>query len=192
MTEDLLADVFIQYVPESGSDNDDEAMRIDVTHLPEILADLGIYDHYYGLVDSPAAKRRQQRRLVEIIKALDPFDEGRVEFATFCEVMPVLMEQAAEEGGDGEAGAPREPPRKRARTSNAGVVQDMLLFTQGQRRPITLDDLKRVARDVCGDERVTDEELQDMLRLHAPGAPATAGLEISEEDFANILEQANL
>lgn len=94
------------------------------------------------------------------------------------------------------------------------ILKDFKLFTQGEDRPITLDDLIRVAKMVDGDVIHDDEELIskkqekgkeekvqtkppfmsdliDMLQLHAPDNSSDKP-EINLRDFGNILHTADL
>lgn len=186
LNEEVLADAFALYL----SDNDKDEDSISVTHLPDLLKTLGMYDYFYG----EAAGRSQRMILREAMKSLDPNDSGRIDFMAYTNVMPLLAEGINNDLKKEEGSSP--PASKRFKKndsditndspSDSSVLQDFLLFTNGEKRKINFDDLKRIATEIKDD--ATDEELLEMLQLHHKGE----GAEITLKDFYNILQQANI
>lgn len=73
----------------------------------------------------------------------------------------------------------------------AQALKDFMLFTNGEDRNITLDDLMRVSQLVKDDEPMTQSDFLDMLQLHVPGSHSEKP-EISIQDFENIMKMAGL
>lgn len=116
-----------------------------------------------------------QSDMKDALEILDAESDGIVTFEHFFEVS-ALHQNQREEDGDGDSeddeGAVHE----------AEVVQAMRLFTNGQNRPITLNDLRQVARTLKED---VDESILRAMILEANGNKGvSAG--VNKEDFADL------
>ena len=74
---------------------------------------------------------------------------------------------------------------------NAEVIDAFHQFTRGQDRPITIADLKRVARDIRED--ISDDVLKDML-VEANGGSRKDGWKqgVQLEDFEVVMKRAGV
>ncbi|VVT56148.1 uncharacterized protein SAPINGB_P004859 [Magnusiomyces paraingens] len=195
--EDVLADIFAEYL--ERYETDAEATSIDIRYLPEIFKDMGLYEYYYSAGLSGVARKERQRALREIVSLLDREDQGRIDFMAFCEVMPMVLEQAHSVGSNGNGNGDNGngsnlrdttgqfisgKKRKRDYLQKDEIEESFYLFTNGEDRAIELKDLRRVAEEI-GDGNVTDDDLRDMLRLHAVdegGGGGGGGGEEEEEE----------
>jgi hydroxyacylglutathione hydrolase len=117
-----------------------------------------------------------QTDMNDAIEILDPEGEGIVTFEHFFEVSALHQHQREEAEGDGDS------EDDQAAVHDAEVEEAMKLFTNGQNRPITLHDLRQVARTLKED---VDESILRAMILEANGNKGvTAG--VTKEDFADL------
>lgn len=168
-TDDLILEVFAQFMEDDADVQDEENMSIDMKHLPAVFNALGIEDYYMGPSSDPLA-------LQEIKGSLDPGKEGRIAFSAFNELMPFFVKQAQSNDVNENDETEEIHPSTR---------EDFLLFTEGEDRPIEMRDLQRVSRELKDEAPV--ELLQNMLQLHKRGGQ-NLGNRITMEDFDYIMK----
>lgn len=128
-------------------------MHMSVDNLEDAMKALGI-----------TATSKQE---YEAIRRTLDLGNGKIEFEPFAEVMALKMRQ--DKGG-----------QTNADDQDHQLLQDYLLFTEGQDRPIRVDDLRRIAADIK-DQSTIDELQQMMMGLK----------EIDFATFKDIVNQAN-
>ncbi|KAF8472124.1 hypothetical protein BDZ91DRAFT_717259 [Kalaharituber pfeilii] len=104
-----------------------------------------------------------REELEEILDTLDPEKEGIVMWDTFARLCALKMKY---------------------RDEQAELRNAYYLFTNGTEGPITIFDLKRIAKELK--ENVTDEQLEDMLM------EASGGMTVSFEDFEGVMKRAGV
>jgi Ca2+-binding EF-hand superfamily protein len=108
--------------------------------------------------------------LQEIIETVDPDNTGSVSYEHFVAVAALKLH------------AKHEDPD----ALNEEVVKAYHLFTKGAEREITLNDLRRVARELRED--VPDNVLKDMIREATGGGLGGVGM----EDFEGVMRRAGV
>ncbi|BFZ59555.1 hypothetical protein YB2330_000566 [Saitoella coloradoensis] len=107
-----------------------------------------------------------REELQSIIRTLDPDKEGVVEWEIFLEVMSLKLQ---------------------TRDIHAEVQRAFTLFDDTGKGIITLDDLRRVARELGEEGKVSDNELRDMLEI-ASGR----GDGVRLEEFEGVMGRAGV
>lgn len=115
--------------------------------------------------------------LSEATEILDPEGEGIVSFQHFFEVSAIHQNQLEEaesddDSGDDDGNAAQE----------AEIDEAFKLFTNGYNRPITVGDLRQVARTLKED---VDESILRAMILEANGNKGVSS-GVSKEDFADL------
>lgn len=111
------------------------------------------------------------------LEILDPESEGIVNFEHFFEVSAIHLNQKDEDEGDGDS-----EDDEHAEAHEAEVDEAFKLFTNGQNRPITVSDLRQVARTLKED---VDEGILRAMILEANGNKGVSS-GVSKEDFADL------
>jgi hydroxyacylglutathione hydrolase len=120
--------------------------------------------------------------LSEAIEILDPESEGIVTFSQFFEVSAIYQNQSNESGDssnddDDAAGNAAQ---------QAELDEAFKLFTKGYSRPITVQDLREIARTLKED---VDESVLRAMVLEANGNKGVSS-GVSREDFADVAARA--
>ncbi|KAF2138770.1 uncharacterized protein K452DRAFT_328559 [Aplosporella prunicola CBS 121167] len=128
-----------------------------------------------------------------MLEALDPEQDGFVLFEHFVAYAAILIHERAaaedeeEDADDGGASAGLGARRRREEVESA-----FGLFTQGAGGPITVQHLRRVARELR--EEVADDVLRDMI-VEANGEVNTSagvGKGVSLEEFEGVMRRAGV
>lgn len=119
--------------------------------------------------------------LSEAIEILDSESEGLVTFEQFFEVSAIYQNQASDSDAEGsdedeDAGAAHE----------AEIDEAFKLFTNGYNRPITVQDLRQVARTLKED---VDESVLRAMVLEANGNKGVSS-GVSRDEFADVAARA--
>ena len=117
-----------------------------------------------------------QSNLNEALEILDPESEGIITFEHFFEVSAIHQNQRAEEEGDGDSEDDQDAVHE------AEIDEAFKLFTGGLNRPITVHDLRQVARTLKED---VDESILRAMILEANGNKGVSS-GVSKEDFADL------
>ncbi|GAB7347106.1 hypothetical protein MBLNU459_g3232t3 [Dothideomycetes sp. NU459] len=113
-----------------------------------------------------------QAELAEILSTLDPGASGAVSYAHFVAVAALKLH------------AKHDDPDARRDEVDAAFG----LFTRGDGDVITLDHLRRVARELRED--VADSTLRDMIREASGGGAPAAG--VARDDFEGVMRRAGV
>jgi len=116
------------------------------------------------------APPKDNAELAELVDLVDPDGLGLVEYEQFLAVAALKIKNKNE---DPDA-------------LNEEVMKAYALFTKNEEREITLNDLRRVARDLRED--VPDAVLKDMIREATGGGLGTVGM----EDFEGVMKRAGV
>uniref|UniRef100_A0A060T2H9 ARAD1A01782p n=1 Tax=Blastobotrys adeninivorans TaxID=409370 RepID=A0A060T2H9_BLAAD len=147
---DVVTEVFGQFME---AEDEEGAMHMSVDNLEDAMKALGITSF--------------SKQEYEAIRRTLDLGNGKIEFEPFAEVMVLKMRQ--DKGG-----------QMNTEDQDKQLLQDYLLFTEGQDRPIRVDDLRRIAADIK-DQSTIDELQQMMMGLK----------EIDFATFKDIVSQAN-
>ncbi|KAA8906016.1 hypothetical protein TRICI_005199 [Trichomonascus ciferrii] len=156
---ELITDVFGQFMTME-----------DIEKAPEHEEDEGeqieedIYLHVDNLPDALLALDIDptEEEFEEIVRTLDPDATGKIYFEPFAKVMSLKLES-----------------QNTGSQHNEQVVEAFRLFTDGEDRDITLQDLQRVAAEVKDNPAL--EELREMMM---------GKQSISLKEFEDIMKQA--
>lgn len=113
-----------------------------------------------------------QAELSEILGTLDPGSSGYVSYPHFLAVAALKL-HAKHNDPDAQ---------------NEEVEAAFSLFTRGEGDVITIEHLRRVARELRED--VADSTLGDMIREASGGGAPTAG--VGREDFEEVMRRAGV
>ncbi|KAK6503056.1 hypothetical protein TWF481_008091 [Arthrobotrys musiformis] len=103
----------------------------------------------------------------DILKTIDPDDEGFITYELFLEVAAMKIKDRDKQEEE--------------------VDKAFSLFTGGDDEgPITLQHLRKVAQVL--NENVSDDTLRDMLRE----ASASSGMDVSKRDFEDVMKRAGI
>lgn len=116
------------------------------------------------------APPKDNDELAELLETVDPDETGWVDYEHFVAIAALKL-HAKEDDPD---------------ALNEEVVKAYSLFTKGEEREITLNDLRRVARDLRED--VPDAILKDMVREATGGGLGGVGM----EDFESVMRRAGV
>ena len=120
--------------------------------------------------------------LSEALEILDPESEGIVTFEQFFEVSAIYQDQRSE--SDDEDGS--DVAEEADHAQQVQIDEAFKLFTKGVDRPITMQDLREVAKTLKED--VDDSVLKAMI-LEANGNKGV-GSGVSRDDFADVAARA--
>lgn len=109
--------------------------------------------------------------LSEILSALDPTLTGYIPYSPFLSVAAAKLRSRGDDAKEAE------------------VDDAYKLFTRGGGGPISLNHLRRIARDIK-DTSVDDELLKDMIREANGGAGLSAGVTL--EQFHDVMMRAGV
>lgn len=110
--------------------------------------------------------------LTSILSAVDPTETGFVTFEAFLTAAAAKLHARSQDALDEE------------------VEAAYRLFTRGSEGPITLNHLRRVARELKEDGNVTDDLLRDMIQEANGGEGIHAG--VSLEQFRDVMRRAGV
>ncbi|KAK5137265.1 hypothetical protein LTR08_000235 [Meristemomyces frigidus] len=108
--------------------------------------------------------------MVELLETVDPENTERVSYERFLAIAAMKL-RARHDDPD---------------THDEDVARAYRLFTKGEARDITLNDLRRVARELRED--VSDDVLKDMIREATGGGLGGVGA----EDFEGVMKRAGV
>lgn len=111
-----------------------------------------------------------QAELREILDTVDPENSGWVSYEHFIAVAALKLH------------AKHEDPE----ALSEEVMKAYSLFTKGQEREITLNDLRRIAKELRED--VPDNVLKDMIREATGGGLGTVGM----DEFEGVMKRAGV
>ncbi|OJD13457.1 hypothetical protein AJ78_06091 [Emergomyces pasteurianus Ep9510] len=111
-----------------------------------------------------------QKELTSILSAIDPASTGLTTYESFLSVCALKLRSRSEDAIDAE------------------VEHAYKLFTRGSEGPISVDHLRKVARDLKED--VNEELLRDMVREANGGDGVRAG--VSLEQFREVMVRAGV
>lgn len=121
--------------------------------------------------------------LAELVEVLDPEGTGEVGFETFFAVAALKIQSRV----DGEEDMQEQDEEGEQELAGRGEVMEAFrLFTRGEGEVITLQHLKRVARELRED--VDEKTLRDMLREANGGDGAVVGI----EEFRDVMRRAGV
>lgn len=115
--------------------------------------------------------------LAEALEILDSESEGIVTFEQFFEVSAIYQGQAGDSDAEGSDAGENE-----AAAHQAEIDEAFKLFTSGYNRPITVQDLRQVARTLKED---VDESVLRAMILEANGNKGVSS-GVSRDDFADV------
>jgi Ca2+-binding EF-hand superfamily protein len=118
--------------------------------------------------------------LAEAIEILNPEQESIIMFEPFFEVSAVYQNQKE----DSEGGL--EDEEEQGAAQQAEIDEAFKLFTKGYNRPITVQDLRQVARTLKED---VDESVLRAMILEANGNKGVSS-GVSKDDFADVATRA--
>jgi Ca2+-binding EF-hand superfamily protein len=156
---ELITDVFGQFmttedVEKTAEYEEDEGVQIEENmYLPVD----NLPDALLALDIDPT-----EEEFEEIVRTIDPDSIGKIYFEPFAEVISLKLES-----------------QNTGSQHNEQVVEALRLFTDGEDREITLQDLQRVAAEVK--DNPTLEELREMMM---------GKQSISLKEFEDIMKQA--
>lgn len=156
---ELITDVFGQFmttedVEKTAEYEEDEGVQIEEDmYLPVD----NLPDALLALDIDPT-----EEEFEEIVRTIDPDSIGKIYFEPFAEVISLKLES-----------------QNTGSQHNEQVVEALRLFTDGEDREITLQDLQRVAAEVK--DNPTLEELREMMM---------GKQSISLKEFEDIMKQA--
>ncbi|KAF2718128.1 EF-hand [Polychaeton citri CBS 116435] len=132
-------------------------------------------------LDCAPSSKEEMRELVEIA---DANESGLVDYEHFLPIAALKLNQRRHGGGgrDGEEGG----EVRKGGGRDAEVEKAFRLFTKGEERLITLQDLRRIAKDLR--EEVPEGVLRDMLMEATGGGLGGVGL----EDFEGVMRRAGV
>ncbi|KAI9790696.1 MAG: hypothetical protein M1816_004837 [Peltula sp. TS41687] len=113
--------------------------------------------------------------LREILATLDPTGTGFTTYGPFASVCALKMQSQMPTSTAGQG---------------AEVEAAFKLFTRGGQGPITVSHLRRIARELKEEERVSDEQLRDMI-LEANGGRGVAR-GVGKEEFEAVMSRAGV
>lgn len=156
---ELITDVFGQFmtaedVEEPSENEDDEGDEIEERMYLDVD---NLPDALLALDIDPTEEEFEQ-----ILRTLDPGSTGKIYFELFAKVMSLKLES-----------------QNTGSQHDEQVLEALYLFTNGEDRDITLQDLQRVAQEVKDDP--TLEELREMMM---------GKQSISLKEFEDIMKQA--
>lgn len=108
--------------------------------------------------------------LPDIMSAVDPESTGYVGYETFLSVAALKLHSRTED------------------SMSAEVEHAFKLFTRGSNGPISLGQLRKVARDLK--EAVDDDLLKDMIKEANGGSGVNAGVNV--EQFREVMMRAGI
>lgn len=145
-------------------------------------------DHKEGVIRTEDVKKALAAQglklkpsdLTEAVEILDPESEGIVTFEQFFEVSAIYQNQTNDsgddsDGNDGESSA-----------HQTEIEEAFKLFTKGYNRPITVQDLREVARTLKED---VDESVLRAMILEANGNKGVSS-GVNRDDFADVAARA--
>lgn len=110
--------------------------------------------------------------LASILSAVDPTKTGFVTYEAFLTAAAAKLHARSQDALDEE------------------VEAAYRLFTRGSDGPITLNHLRRVAKELKEDGNVTDDLLRDMIQEANGGEGVQAG--VSLEQFRDVMRRAGV
>jgi centrin-3 len=151
---DIISEVFAQYIYVGEDDEDMGDLTVMKTSdLRDAMVAVGL--------------ETTKARVSKLEKRLDRANTGFIEYEKFVEIMTDELQADAHEDGE-EVGLK--------------LKEAFYLFTDGQDRSITVDDLKRIATDIK--DPATEDQLRDMLSIAGKD-------QVDMKSFGQIMRSAN-
>lgn len=116
------------------------------------------------------APPKDRAELQELVETIDPDDSGWVDYERFVAIAALKLHARHD---DPEA-------------QNEEIQKAYALFTKGQEREITINDLRRVAKELRED--VPENVLKDMIREATGGGLGG----VNKEDFEGVMIRAGV
>jgi Ca2+-binding EF-hand superfamily protein len=120
------------------------------------------------------APPRDNAELAELIETVDPDNSGFIPYEHFVAIAALKLHSRDDENDDDGGGR------------NEEVEKAYRLFTRGEERPITMADLRRVAKELR--EEVPENVLRDMIREATGGGLGP----VEMEDFEGVMRRAGV
>ncbi|KAK7203417.1 hypothetical protein BZA70DRAFT_283648 [Myxozyma melibiosi] len=168
-----------------------EADLQDIEEVYEIAADPeSEVFHADNIEDAVAALgfSVSPQELQEIIATADPSSSGIVDHDLFVEIMALKYQERNKElraaARKGDTGSSHKVEINEAKREELEDAFELFIEHRQDQRYITIDDLRKVAEFVK--DNVTDEDLQEMLRVASGNAYGT----VNFENFAAVMQDS--